>query len=148
MKSKGGNMKIIKKFSDIEAIISIQKISDNFLEVIGVYFRNLYLVLGNGCPKEEFTLEDSGHIVILETGDNANNLLAAGITGKLAESHPEAVERIKLIDGTAINKISILCNNEFMITIFSSVGQLDENVEAWLNDEAISLNVGNGFGVL
>jgi len=92
-------MKIIKTQRDLEAINSSQNVSGSVLEAVQEYLRDIYEALADGFPIEEFTLKNDGHIVILETGDDANDLSTAGISGGLVGCCPEAVERIKLKDG-------------------------------------------------
>jgi len=77
-------IKIIKtQQKGLKAINASQNLSQSVLEAVQKYFCDLYEALADGFPIEEFTLENDGYIVILEAGDDANDLSKAGINGGL-----------------------------------------------------------------
>jgi len=127
-------MRIIKTMKDIELLKKASNVKTEILEEIKSHFSNLYYNLGEGVILDEFSLVDSGNIVLLETGDNIADLQEIGLNPEdngLVGSIPEFVEEEKLKSCTLITSC-ILCNNDYALSIFFEGGKFGDEVEKWI----------------
>ena len=129
-------MRIIKTMKDVELIKEASAVRKEILQEIEEHFKHIYKNLGEEITLEEFSLVDSGIIVLLEPGDNIEDLAEIGLNPGdkgLIGAIPEWVEEHKLDDCTLITAC-ILCNNEYALSIFFESGKFGEEVENWISD--------------
>ena len=132
-------MRVIKTWQDIEILEDAEVLNGDYLKEIKEYFRQLHQALGPDEELEAFRLDwPEGFIVILEEGDNPRGLSTVGLSGLergIIDSRPEFVERIQLKNINLI-KVSVLLDNECMMTYFQEEGIHDGEVEEWLKERA------------
>ena len=132
-------MRVIKSEEDIHLLKKHEVLEEEHLKEVEEYFEQLYQALGRGEAYEEFRLDwPEGFIVFVEEGDNLRDLSTVGLNfgdGGLLGSMPEYVEEIKM-EGSNLYKVSVLLDNECVMTYYVKKGHLDEEVEGWLADEA------------
>lgn len=129
-------MRIIKTLKDIELLKSSKAMKAGILGEIEEHFKHIYNNLGDGIGIEEFSLVDSGIIVILEPGDNVEDLEEIGLNPEdngLLGATPEWINEQKIDDCTLITTC-ILCNNEYALSIFFESSKFGEEVENWISD--------------
>ncbi|NMM65126.1 hypothetical protein HBE96_21310 [Clostridium sp. P21] len=129
-------MRIIKTIKDIELLKEATVVDAGILGEIDKHFKHIYNNLGEGIPIEEFSLVDSGIIVLLEAGDNVADLEEIGLNsedGGLLGVIPEWINEQKLADCTLITAC-ILCNNEYALSIFLERGKFGKKVEKWISE--------------
>ena len=132
-------MKTVKTLQDRRELKRQDSISKALFDHIEEYFFELVESLSEGKDINEFSLEESGYMVILEKGDDVRNLEEVGLNPKdkgLLGTYPEWVEVKKLSDGSEIYQIGVLYNNDYMQLFYSYRGQFDKEVEEFLADEA------------
>ncbi len=82
-----------------------------------------------------YRLEDTGHVVLLEAGDNVRDLKEIGLNHQeqgILGCIPEWFETMTL-DGVEYYRFLVLYNDSFGgVVFFSAVGAFDHEVEAWL----------------
>lgn len=133
-------MRIIKTLNDIQLLRKGNALNKSYLDYLEYQFQTHYSYLGNNQPIREFSLAEVGFFVVLEGDDNVRDLQEVSLNpedqGLLCGSH-EYIDIDTLSDGSKVYNIGILCNNEFMMTFFSKVGQFsyDKGVEEWLQAE-------------
>lgn len=131
-------MRIIKTMKDIKLLREAEAVNEGILEEIEEHFKHIYKNLGEdeGAALEEFSLVDSGIIVLLEAGDNVADLEEIGFNpedGGLLGVIPEWINEQKLEDCTLITAC-ILCNNEYALSIFLERGIFGQEVENWISE--------------
>lgn len=131
-------MRIIKTMKDIKLLREAEAVNEKILEEIEEHFKHIYKNLGEdeGAALEEFSLVDSGIIVLLEAGDNAADLSEIGLNPEengLLGATPEWINEQKLDDCTLITAC-ILCNNEYALSIFLERGIFGREVENWISE--------------
>jgi len=97
---------------------------------------SIYDSLGEGESLDEFTLIDTGIIVILEAGDNPYSLDEMGFESAengLLDAIPEWVEEQELANGT-LATVNILCNNYYDLTIMLKKEDFDSDIENWIEE--------------
>ena len=101
------------------------------------FFVSLYEALGYGQDIETFTLAGMAEIIILGAKVDADEIRIPILPGKphLQDTWPEYVERYEL-GQMAVYKIVLMPDNDCVVNIFSEVGQLDPDVENWLEEQA------------
>lgn len=129
-------MRIIKMLKDIKLLREASEVKDSILEEMEDQFNHIYENLGEELPIEEFSLRDSGIIVLLESGDNITDLEEVGLSPDdrgLIGAVPEWVDEQVLSDCKLINAC-IPCNNEYVLSIFLERGKFGQEVENWINE--------------
>lgn len=129
-------MRIIKTMKEIELLKRSKALRGEILGEVEEHFKHIYNNLGEGIATEEFSLVDSGIIVLLESGDNVEDLSEIGLNPEekgLLGTTPEFINEQQLEDCTLINAC-ILCNNEYALSIFFESGKFGEKVENWISD--------------
>lgn len=141
-------MRIIKTKYDLDLLRKHGVVQEEFLNEIESYFKQLHQALGRNINNElmdinEFSLEEHGYVVILEKGDNLRGAPMANIGlnphGGLMVSFIEYVEKINL-DSLTIYKISIMHNNDYMMTLYSQKGSHDREIENFLKEQAVEVD--------
>lgn len=102
------------------------------------YFRQLYEALSDGESLDEFSLEQHGYFVVLESDDNVRDLHEVGLNPKdkgLLECWPEYAERLKFDDGSEWVQLAILYDNDCMMLFFLQAKDFDKEVQAWISDQ-------------
>lgn len=129
-------MRIIKTMKDIELLKEAKAVQRSILGEIEEHFKYIYNNIGEGITIEEFSLVDSGIIVLLESGDNIEDLAEIGLNPEekgLLGVTPEWINEQKLNDCTLITAC-ILCNNEYVLSIFFESGKFGEDLENWISE--------------
>ena len=129
-------MRIVKTIKDIVKLREASAVKDSILQEIEEQFNHIYENLGEGLPINEFSLMDSGIIVLLEPGDNVTDLEEIGLNSEdsgLIGAEPEWINEQVLSDCRLINAC-IPCNNEYVLSIFLERGKFGQEVENWINE--------------
>lgn len=129
-------MKTIKTLNDIIDLRANPAYDPRYTDYIEKYFRDLLETFNNYSVTEN-EIDPYNTIVLLEKGDDTNNIPELGIS--LVDSCPEYVNRVSFegtneSDELIINNTLILFDNEAGITIISIKGTLDEETEAFLEE--------------
>ncbi|OME60875.1 hypothetical protein BSK59_05510 [Paenibacillus odorifer] len=107
------------------------------LKHIEDYFNELRDMFGD-TEDTLFSLQKHGYIVILELGDNLNDLSIIGLSredGGLLGSRPEYVEAIQG-EGITFYKIAVMYTNDYLMTFLTIAGWHDDAIDKWLRQEA------------
>ncbi len=131
-------MKTIIVQQDLEDIKKESSLNSLYFQQIEIFYKLLVESLRAEVPAEDFSLKDSGYIVILEAGDDVRDLSSVGLNPEdegLLGSIPEYVEKYSA-GQVDYYKIVILYDNEYIMTFFSQVGIHDDEVEDWLAEHA------------
>lgn len=131
-------MRIIKTLNDIELLKQASVVKKEVMEEVEEHFRNIYKDVGRpeGIRIKDFSLKECGIIVLLEAGDNVEDLEEIGLNREdrgLLGTIPEWVEEQELKECTLIT-ICIVYNNEYALSIFAEKGIFSEEVENWINE--------------
>ncbi len=122
-------MRIIQTYKDLQTLKQANVFSNSYMAFLEEEWNDLFEALNSDKAKEQFSLQEHGYMVCLESGDY--NLEPLGLTEGLCNSYPEYINKIPLGD-IDIYRIGILYNNEYMMLFYSIVDTLDEETEAWL----------------
>ncbi len=131
-------MKTIIVQQDLEDIKKENSFNPLYFQQIEIFYKLLVESLRAEVPAEDFSLEDSGYIVVLEEGDDVRDLSSVGLNPEdegLLGSIPEYVEKYSA-GSIDYYKIVILYDNEYIMTFFSQVDIHDQEVEDWLAEHA------------
>ncbi len=129
-------MRIIKTIKDIKLLRSASVVKKDILDEIELSFNHIYNNLGEGVSLEEFSLVDTGVIVLLEAGDNVTDLSEFGLNPEdngLLGATPEWIKQEELTNCTLI-ATCIFCNNEYVVSILFEKGSFGEDVGRWINE--------------
>jgi len=121
---------------DIVLLKDEAEVKKGVLTEIEEHFKHIFNNIGEGTVIEEFSLTDSGIIVLLEPGDNIEDLAEIGLNTEdkgLLGAIPEWVEEQKIENCTLITAC-ILCNNEYALSIFLESGKFGKEVENWISE--------------
>ena len=126
-------MRVIKNQDDVRLLKEAKAISQPFAKHLTKFFDDLQADLEDMSPNT-YRLEDTGHVVLLEAGDNVRDLKEIGLNHQeqgILGCIPEWFETITL-DGVEYYRFLVLYNDSFGVVFFSAVGAFDHEVEAWL----------------
>ena len=126
-------MRVIKNQDDVRLMAQAKAISPQFAEHLIQFFDELQADLEDMSPNT-YRLEDTGHVVLLEAGDNVRDLREMGLNHQeqgILGCIPEWFETITL-DGVEYYRFLVLYNDSFGVVFFSAVGAFDHEIEAWL----------------
>lgn len=131
-------MRIIKTIKDIELLKKASTVDKQVLYEIEKDFRDIYYNLEAGVILEEFSLVDTGIIILLEPGDNVSDLGEIGLDPEengLLGAIPEFIDEQQLVNCTLITAC-ILCNNEYALNILFERGKFGDKVEKWISENS------------
>lgn len=126
-------MRVIKNQDDVRLMAQAKAINPQFAEHLIQFFDELQADLEDMSPNT-YRLEDTGHVVLLEAGDNVRDLREMGLNHQeqgILGCIPEWFETITL-DGVEYYRLLVLYNDSFGVVFFSAIGAFDHEVEAWL----------------
>ena len=126
-------MRVIKNQDDVRLMAQAKAIRPQFAEHLIQFFDELQADLEDMSPNT-YRLEDTGHVVLLEAGDNVRDLREMGLNHQdegILGCIPEWFETMTL-DGVEYYRFLVLYNDSFGVVFFSAVGAFDHEVEAWL----------------
>ncbi len=126
-------MRVIKNQDDVLLLKEAKAISQPFAKHLTKFFDDLQADLEDMSPNTD-RLEDTGHVVLLEAGDNVRDLKEIGLNHQdqgILGCIPEWFETMTL-DGVEYYRFLVLYNDSFGVVFFSAVGSFDHEVEAWL----------------
>ena len=126
-------MRVIKNQDDVRLLKEAKAISPTLAKHLTKFFDDLQADLEDMSPNT-YRLEDTGHVVLLEAGDNVRDLKEIGLNHQeqgILGCIPEWFETITL-DGVEYYRFLVLYNDSFGVVFFSAVGAFDHEVEAWL----------------
>ena len=126
-------MRVIKNQDDVRLLKEAKAISQPFAKHLTKFFDDLQADLEDMSPNT-YRLEDTGHVVLLEAGDNVRDLKEIGLNHQdqgILGCIPEWFETITL-DEVAYYRFLVLYNDSFGVIFYSAVGAFDDEVEAWL----------------
>lgn len=126
-------MRVIKNQDDVRLMAQAKAINPQFAEHLIQFFDELQADLEDMSPNT-YRLEDTGHVVLLEAGDNVRDLREMGLNHQeqgILGCIPEWFEAITL-DDVEYYHFLVLYNDSFGVVFFSAVGAFDHEVEAWL----------------
>ncbi len=131
-------MYTIKTLDDISALSERNTTPKSFIDHLETYFLQLRENLTEDEQEVEFSLVPYGYIAILEPEDDVRDLSSIGLNPQddgLLGSCPEFVNTIQLEDIT-LYQIGVLYDNEYMMILYSKVGQFDPLTEDFLKEYA------------
>ena len=126
-------MRVIKNRDDVRLLTQAKAISPTFAKHLAKFFDDLQADLEYMSPNT-YRLEDTGHVVLREAGDNVRDLREMGLNHQeqgILGCIPEWFETMTL-DGVEYYRFLVLYNDSFGVVFFSAVGAFDHEVEAWL----------------
>lgn len=126
-------MRVIKNQDDVRLLKEAKAISPTLAKHLTKFFNDLQADLEDMSPNT-YRLEDTGHVVLLEAGDNVRDLKEIGLNHKeqgILGCIPEWFETMTL-DDVEYYRFLVLYNDSFGVVFFSAVGAFDHEVEAWL----------------
>ena len=126
-------MRVIKNQDDVRLLKEAKAISQPFAKHLTKFFDDLQADLEDMSPNT-YRLEDTGHVVLLEAGDNVRDLKEIGLNHQeqgILGCIPEWFETM-ILDGVEYYRFLVLYNDSFGVVFFSAVGAFDHEVEAWL----------------
>jgi hypothetical protein len=126
-------MRVIKNQDDVRLLKEAKAISQPFAKHLTKFFDDLQADLEDMSPNT-YRLEDTGHVVLLEAGDNVRDLKEIGLNHQdqgILDCIPEWFETMTL-DEVEYYRFLVLYNDSFGVVFFSAVGAFDHEVEEWL----------------
>ena len=126
-------MRVIKNQDDVRLLKEAKAISQPFAKHLTKFFDDLQADLEDMSPNT-YRLEDTGHVVLLEAGDNVRDLKEIGLNHQdqgILDCIPEWFETMTL-DEVEYYRFLVLYNDSFGVVFFSAVGAFDHEIEAWL----------------
>lgn len=136
-------MIVIKTLNDLEELKRKKYLDSRYQEYLEQYFDHFWETFGEGVPKANFSLADSTYIVLLEHGDDCNDLSQIDFDFGLTECCPEYVNSIPLnkegFPDLIINQAFVLLNNEDCVVFHYIKGSLDSETEEFLNEYIINI---------
>ena len=127
-------MIVICTINKLRALIKQKQLPKCYLDHIEEFFYALFDAYGAGVDIEEFSLNGTAEIVILDGSISELETCLPMVHGRLLDMSPEYVEKDDLV-GLAVYKIALMLDNERMLFILSEVGQLDRSTEKWLEEQ-------------
>ncbi len=128
----------IKTQEDITAFTKNVYIDFSYSSYVADYFNFLMKTFSDGEAPDDFSLEDTGHIIILESTDaiitclndfGISNILKAPIEYyNLIELHNETGKSLSIF------QVFILFDNEYCLTFFADSSILSPEIIAFFND--------------
>lgn len=126
-------MRVIKNQDDVRLMAQAKAIGPQFAKHLTKFFDDLEAELEDMSPNT-YRLEDTGHVVLLEAGDNVRDLRELGLNHQdegLIGCIPEWFETMT-IDDVEYYRFLVLYNDSFGVVFFNAIGAFDHEVEAWL----------------
>jgi len=126
-------MRVVKNQDDVRLLKEAKAIGPTFAKHITKFFDDLQADLEDMSPNT-YRLEDTGHVVLLEAGDNVRDLKEMGLNHQdqgILDCIPEWFETMTL-DEVEYYRFLVLYNDSFGVIFYSTVGAFDDEVEAWL----------------
>lgn len=127
-------MRVVKNQDDVRLLKEAKAIGHTFAKHLTKFFDDLQAELEDMSPNT-YRLEDTGHVVLLEAGDNVRDLKEMGLNHQdqgILDCIPEWFETITL-DDVEYYRFLVLYNDSFGVVFFSAVGAFDHEIEAWLS---------------
>jgi hypothetical protein len=124
---------VIKNQDDVRLMAQAKAIGPQFAKHLTKFFDDLEAELEDMSPNT-YRLEDTGHVVLLEAGDNVRDLRELGLNHQdegLIGCIPEWFETMT-IDDVEYYRFLVLYNDSFGVVFFNAIGAFDHEVEAWL----------------
>lgn len=131
---------MIKNQRDVSRYQRCKVLGQEFAEHVKAYLRYLQDEL-DAIEPGEYSVEDTGFIVVLEAGDDVRDLSNVGLNPEdqgLLGTTPEWIEKVEL-DGTEYYRFLVIYTDSFAVTFYSAVGNHDGEVEAWLEARMSSM---------
>ncbi len=127
---------VIRTINDVRRLVQEGSLPKEYSDHIKEFFLSIYEAFGYGQDIETFTLAGTAEIIILDGKVDSGEIRIPVIPGKpyLLDTWPEYVERYDL-GPVAVYKIVSMPDNDCVVNIFSEVGQLDGEVEKWLEEQ-------------
>lgn len=133
----------IKTLQDITSQLKSRTLSKGFAKYLEKYFQELYQSLGDGVAIEKFSLESSGHLVILDAEkDDCRNLSEVGLNeeeGGLLGCCIEFVNHINISTNEQYYQAAVPYNNEFMMLFYYPINSTysDEEIINHLSEHIV-----------
>lgn len=131
-------MKKVMNIRDLKNLERNSALPSPLLQYLEGYFHQLYQALSDGESFDEFSLEQHGYFVVLDSDDNVRDLHEVGLNlgdNGLLGCWPEYVEKLKLYDKSEWTKLAVLYDNDYMMFFFLQPTDFDEEVQTWLSDK-------------
>lgn len=129
-------MILIKNQDDVRSMEEKQLIRVGMAKHLMKFFDDLQEELDFLSPNT-YKVEDNGHAVILDKGDNVRDLSDTGLNRGdqgLLGCIPEWFEAVTL-DGIDYHRFLVLYNDSFGVIFYSAIGIFDDEVETWLQNK-------------
>ena len=133
-------MRFIKSQRSLDLLKTMRALPLDVIHFVQGEFRRIYEAYGQaqGEPVDAFHTDahHCGHIVVLENGDDMEDLSMLGLAGGFRRNNMEFVER-RFTGKRQIYRIVLLFDNEYVLTVIMEAGiNNDRQLEAWLQDMA------------
>ena len=144
-------MRIIKSQADLDLLKTMRVLPLDIVAFAQAEFYRLYEAYGQDkdIPIQHFHTDahHCGHLVILENGDNVDDLSVIGLPGGFKRNIVEFVEK-RFTGQRQLYRIVVLFDNDYGLTILFEPG-LNRNVqfEAWLEEESDTEIVTGQYGI-
>lgn len=129
-------MYIIKTKRDLDIIRKAKVIKDYFLDFIEINFNHQFEILNDdeNITIEEFSLNNDGCFILLESSDNVRKLEKIGLdpNGGLLNTTPEAIRTI-IIGKKKLYEVLVLCNNQYALYIYVPEEIVDCEMLEWID---------------
>lgn len=128
-------MDIVKRLPDITFLRNAGRLQSKLINRLEEYFLQLHEGLGNDTPLELFDLSDHGFFVILEPGDNPDNLSRVGLPEGLCNSWPEWCDIFWEDDKNQYYRVALMYDNDYIQFFFVPFGVFGDEVDTWLLEQ-------------
>lgn len=132
-------MRIIKTMGDIRLLKAAGALEPQLLDQAKRLLADIHAGLETATSIEEFTLRDTGPIVVIESGDNVRDLEEIGLNAcddGLLGAVPEWAELMELTGGLKVYNILVVLNDGYALCLLVKQEALDDRARTWLQVEA------------
>lgn len=110
----------------------------SYSSYVADYFKHLMKTFSDGEAPSDFSLEDTGHIIILESTDAIITCLNSLGISNIFKAPIEYCNFIELRDeagkSLSLYQVFMLFNNEYCLTLFADSSILSPEIIAFFND--------------
>lgn len=142
-------MIIIKTHTDIVEVRNKRQLPETYIDELEQYFKELSeSMTGEEDAWRIHNLEEDGPIIVIEKGDDIQDLQIYGIemeTGGLMGTWPEFCNSVTLYEGEQgtieLWKLFLLLTNDFMLVFYIEKGIFGPKFDAWASEYIVDAGV-------
>ncbi len=128
----------IKTQEDITAFTKNVSVDFSYSSYVADYFKHLMKTFSDGEAPDNFSLKDTGHIIILESSDTIITCLNDFGISNIFIAPIEYCNFVQLHDETgktlSLYQVFMLFDNEYCLTLFADSRILSPEIIAFFND--------------